>query len=207
MPERRDLRASYEERDEVVERLRVAAGDGRLTVEELEERLEAALSARTHGDLEALLLDLPAVPGVAPAPSPKELVQLQVNRGNIQRVGPWVVPKRLEVENRSGNVVIDFTQAVITQPTLELTVTVRSGNVTLIVPPEVVVDLDNVALHSGNAHQRVRRAPGTPTKLLITVDGRVRSGNITVRNARGPRRTFWQWLLRRPIPALPSGTG
>jgi hypothetical protein len=39
------LRASHEDRDRVVELLRVAAGDGRLTAEELDERLEVALTA------------------------------------------------------------------------------------------------------------------------------------------------------------------
>ena len=54
------LRASHVDRDQVVELLRVAAGDGRLTAEELDERLEAALTARTYGELAALTTDLPA---------------------------------------------------------------------------------------------------------------------------------------------------
>src|SRR5579859_3938070 len=68
-----ELRASHEDRDRVVELLQVAAGDGRLTAEELDERLEAALTARTHSELAVLTSDLPAVPGSASAsrrPSP-----------------------------------------------------------------------------------------------------------------------------------------
>ena len=53
------MRVSQEEREEVVELLRTHAGEGRLDLAELEERLEAALSARTRGDLDALLTDLP----------------------------------------------------------------------------------------------------------------------------------------------------
>src|SRR5712691_8192286 len=60
-----ELRASHGDRDRVVELLRVAAGDGRLTAEELDERLEVALTARTYGELAALTTDLPAVPGLA----------------------------------------------------------------------------------------------------------------------------------------------
>ncbi|MCW2901804.1 MAG: hypothetical protein JWO67_4069 [Streptosporangiaceae bacterium] len=197
MPDRRDLRASHDDRDQVVEQLRVAAGDGRLTAEELDERLETALKARTYGELEMLLLDLPAIAGAAPAPAPvaKELVQLQTRNGNLHRAGPWAVPRRLEVEVRSGNVVVDFTQAIVTQRALDLTVSVSRGNLKLIVPPEVAVDVDSVAIHSGNVRQRQRRDPGTPVKLLVTVSGNVRSGNVIVR---GPRRTFWAWLLRRP---------
>jgi hypothetical protein len=57
------MRASHEDRDRTVDVLRVAAGDGRLTLEELDERLEAALSARTVGELAVLTADLPAVVG------------------------------------------------------------------------------------------------------------------------------------------------
>jgi hypothetical protein len=202
VPDRRDLRASHGDRDQVVEQLRVAAGDGRLTAEELDERLDTALTARTYGELESLLLDLPAVPGAVLTPVAKDLVQLQALNGNIHRTGPWTVPRRLEVEVRRGNAVIDFTQAVITASSLDLTVSVRSGNLQLIVPPEVVVEVESVAVHSGNVQQRLRREPGTPVKLLITVSGSVRRGNVIVRS---PRRTFRDWLRRRPThPTRPS---
>jgi hypothetical protein len=56
------LRASHADRDRVVNTLRVAAGDGRLSAEELDTRLESALSARTLGDLAGLTADLPARP-------------------------------------------------------------------------------------------------------------------------------------------------
>jgi hypothetical protein len=56
------LRASDADRDAVAERLRHAAIEGRLDPDELEERLHAALRARTYGDLRRLLTDLPAKP-------------------------------------------------------------------------------------------------------------------------------------------------
>jgi len=59
MASRATLRASDADRDRVIERLRQAAAEGRLLTEELEKRLEAALSARTYGQLDALLADLP----------------------------------------------------------------------------------------------------------------------------------------------------
>jgi hypothetical protein len=57
-----ELRASDADRERVAERLRTAAGDGRLTPAELEERLEGAFSARTEAELEPLVADLPAPP-------------------------------------------------------------------------------------------------------------------------------------------------
>ena len=58
------LRASDTDRDAVVDRLRDAAGEGRLEPEELEQRVDGALRARTYGDLAELLVDLPDGGGV-----------------------------------------------------------------------------------------------------------------------------------------------
>ena len=57
-----ELRASDADRDRVAERLRSAAGEGRLSSDELEERLEAAFAARTDAELAPLTADLPAPP-------------------------------------------------------------------------------------------------------------------------------------------------
>ena len=199
-PDKRNLRVSHEDRDQVAEQLRVAAGDGRLTAEELDERLETALTARTYGELEVLLVDLPAAPGARTAPpaEAKDLVALKINHGVIKRDGPWVVPRRMTVEVRHGNVVIDFSAAVISQPTLDLAISSGHGNIVLTVPPGVVVDTDGVAIGHGNIVQRVHHDSDVPVKLLVTVSGSVRHGNFVVRRARtGPRRSFWDWLLRR----------
>ena len=56
------LRASDADREAVAERLRAAAIEGRLEHDELEERLETAFRARTYGELDRLVVDLPAVP-------------------------------------------------------------------------------------------------------------------------------------------------
>jgi hypothetical protein len=59
MAGRAAVRASDADRERVAERLRQAAAEGRLLTEELEQRLEAALSARTYGQLNAIIADLP----------------------------------------------------------------------------------------------------------------------------------------------------
>jgi Domain of unknown function (DUF1707) len=210
-PDKRNLRVSHEDRDQVAEQLRVAAGDGRLTADELDERLETALTARTYGELDVLLADLPASPGTrrAPVAEAKDLVALKITHGVIKRDGPWVVPRRMTVEARHGNVAIDFSAAVISQPTLDLAISTGHGNIVLTVPPGVVVDTDGVAIGHGNIVQRVHRDCDVPVKLLVAVSGNLRHGNFVVRSARtGPRRSFWDWLLGRPPRApreLPPG--
>src|SRR5438105_13701596 len=87
-----ELRASHDERDRTGEVLRVAGGDGRLTAEELDERVGAALTARTYGELAALVADLSAAPGSlplspvpAPGVSPKDLVRIECNTSSARR--------------------------------------------------------------------------------------------------------------------------
>ena len=206
------LRASHEDRDQVVELLRVAAGDGRLTAEELDERLEMALTARTYGELTALVKDLPArgqvVGAPAPVPEAKELGRIDCGSSSVKRDGPWVVPKRMEVRVASGSVILDFTNAVITQPTLPIDAEVRSGSLTLITKPGIVVDTDDVSVRYGATKVQAPWDATAPVILRIQVSGTVGSGVIVARPPRGPkapRRTFWQWLLRRPKPkALPA---
>jgi hypothetical protein len=194
----RDLRASHSDRDRVVEVLRVAAGDGRLTADELDERLEAALSARTLSELAVLTTDLPAAGSapaqVAPAEA-KDLVRIDVGSGSAKRDGQWVVPRQMEVRVTSGSVRLDLTDAVITQPTLHLDIGVRSGSLVLVTKPGVVVDADDVAVSSGSVSVRPHAGPAVPTSLRIEVAGKVRSGSF---RARPPRRTLWQWLTRQP---------
>jgi Flp pilus assembly protein TadB len=60
MAPRNRLRASDADRENVAERLRHAAAEGRLLAEELEERLGKALKARTYGELDSVVADLPA---------------------------------------------------------------------------------------------------------------------------------------------------
>jgi hypothetical protein len=197
----REFRASYEDRDRVVELLRIAAGDGRLSAEELDQRLEMALAARTYGELEALTKDLPAAPGLSTAAEPKDLIRIESGSGSSRRDGRWVVPRRMEIRVGSGSVRLDFTEAVITQAALAIDVELNSGSLTLITKPGIVVDADDVSVRSGSV--KVRPPGEAPTMLRVQVSGKVGSGSV---KARPPRRTFWQWLLRRPKPrpALPS---
>src|SRR6202012_3548214 len=120
---RDNLRASHEDR--VVEQLRVAGGDGRLDAEELDQRVEAALTARTYGELAALVADLPAGSGVA-ARRQKERVRIDPGGGPPRRDGRWAVPQRMEVKIRSGDVKLDFTEAEVTWPILQIDADVRS---------------------------------------------------------------------------------
>ncbi len=196
------LRASHQDRDRVVEVLRVAAGDGRLTADELDQRLEAALTARTYADLAVLTTDLPAastpVPPVPPAdvaaPEPKDVGRIECGSGSTRRDGRWVVPRRMEVRVTSGAVRLDFTEALISQPSLQIDTEVHSGQLILITKPGIAVDADEVEIRSGRVKVTQPWGHNAPVSLRIVVNGKIGSGQLL---ARPPRRTFWQWLTRR----------
>jgi hypothetical protein len=206
------LRVSHEDRDQVAESLRVAAGDGRLTAEELDERLEKALTARTYDDLAVLVADLPAAgTALAPLPGPlaallpggtghapaKELVKIHTTSGHSERVGRWTVPARMDLKVTSGHITVDFTEAVITQQVLHIDAEVRSGHITLITKPGIAVELDDVSVRSGQVKVRAPWGDGVPAALRVIVAGTCGSGRIV---ARPRRRSFLQWLRRAPMP-------
>jgi hypothetical protein len=198
---RNELRASHDDRDRVVELLRVSAGDGRLTADELDERLERAMTARTYGELARLVADLPVTGSVAApvvaAAQVKDVVRIDTRSGHVKRVDRWVVPQRMEVKVTSGHVLLDFTRAEITQPTVKLDVDVRSGHVRVITRPGIVVDADDVVVRSGHVRVKTPWGPDVPAQLRIEVSGKVGSGHFVAR----PRyRNLWQWLTRQPKP-------
>ncbi len=181
-----ELRASHADRDQVVELLRVAAGDGRLSAEELDDRLERALTARTYAELAALTADLPATPGAAVVPpgagavsaTPKDLVRIHVHGSSARRDGRWVVPKELDVK-------------------------VRGGGLRLITRPGIVVDAGDISQHGGSVTLPEPPGPGVPVQLRVEISGSVRGAGITAGPPpppHRPRRTFWQWLRRAPRP-------
>jgi hypothetical protein len=200
-----ELRASHADRDRVVDVLRIAAGDGLLTADELDERLEAALSARTLSELAPLTADLPPVSATAGATvaEVKDLIRIeQVHSGAIERAGRWVVPRRLELAVTYCEVTLDFTDAVITHDTLRIDVSMMGKTLTLVTRPGIVVDTDGLQLvHSRVTYRQAPTDPDTPVTLRVELVGQKAHGRVVVRP---PRRTFGQWLLRRP-PSLAAG--
>ena len=200
----------------MVEVLRLAAGDGRLTVEELDERVGAALTARTYGELTALVSDLPAAQdtpaGPPGAPGPKDLVRIECHHSGARRDGQWLVPRRMQIQVTIGNVPLDFTQAILSWPALQIDVQIHSGTLTLVTRPGIMVDTDDLEILQASTVKVL--APwdlDVPVRFRIDVAGTLDVSRIT---ARPPRRTLsQQLLLRRPLlqplppPSLTRGAG
>ncbi|WP_225993133.1 DUF1707 SHOCT-like domain-containing protein [Actinomadura rudentiformis] len=174
------VRASDAEREAVVERLRVASVEGRLTFEELTTRTGAAYSAVTRGDLETITADLPGMgaPGAAPAP-------LQVQRRFSAIMGDCKerLSGRIDAELTAlavmGDVVLDLRGAQV--PTGEVTVvaTAVMGDVKVIVPDGVTVDLSGYAF-MGDRKVQVREAAPGPRVPVVRVRAQAIMGDVKI---------------------------
>jgi hypothetical protein len=155
--QRPELRASDAEREQTAETLRQAMGDGRLSVEELEERLRAAYSAPTVRELELLVSDV-TVPSAAPAGAGGLPVRegpggdrwvVSIMSGH-ERKGRWRIAERCTVLNIMGGSEIDLNDVELSEPVTQLNVYTVMGGAEIRVPDGVDVEVSNVAILGGN---------------------------------------------------------
>ena len=114
------LRISDEDRHKVAEVLRQAAGEGRIDLEELEERLEATYAAKTYGELVPITADLPVAGHHPPTPAPyagTALVPATSHAtsfsvmGDCTRRGVWEVPAKHNAFSLMGGITLDLREA------------------------------------------------------------------------------------------------
>jgi Domain of unknown function (DUF1707) len=181
-----EVRASDADRDRAVDVLRDAAADGRLTVDEFDERMTAALSSRTLAELARLTADLapgpgtPARAGAAAAP-PSDVIRIDQRYGSVQRAGRWMVPQRLQLRAAWCDVTLDFTDAVITYDTLSIDMNVRGGSLVLVTRPGVVVDAGDLRVRYTDVGIYPGPEAGAPVVLRVWLAGRMRYGRIETR--------------------------
>jgi hypothetical protein len=156
------IRASDDEREAVVTRLRTAAGEGRLTLDELADRLDRALSAVTQADLEPLATDLPEQPAPSATQARRWIVGIM---GGGDHRGRWRIAARCTVVNLMGGADLDLTDAVVDGSETEIRVFSLMGGSDIVVPDGVQVELSGFAFMGGNdlrLEGRAQPPPGAP---------------------------------------------
>ena len=192
------LRASHDDRARTIRRLQMAGAAGRLEPDEVDERTTAALAARTLGDLQGLVADLPGQSPLSSAGTEPHRDQIVSELYNAKRDGRWTVPAQLDVRVNSGSVTLDFTEAEIISPTLDIDASVRGGSLTLIIRPGIDVHTHDLMVDSGSVKVDAPWAEDRiPAVLTITVTGAITVGEMTVRPA---RRNLREWLRGDPGP-------
>jgi Domain of unknown function (DUF1707) len=177
------VRASDADRDRVLEVLCAAAGDGLLTADEFDERLEAALSSRTLDELAVLTADLTGGPGRSGSPTvqAEDVIRIDKRGGSARRCGRWVVPRRLELRSSWCDVMLDFTDAVITRDTLRIDMDVRGGSLILLARPGTVVDACSLTVRDTEVMLGPSAEPDAQAILHVQLAGRMCYGQIEAR--------------------------
>ncbi|MEV5410577.1 DUF1707 domain-containing protein [Thermopolyspora sp. NPDC052614] len=185
MPDHRELRASDHDRERVVETLREAAGDGRITLEELNERADLAYTARTLGELERVVADLrPAETGEPALAAEPAGLRLRSHGPKVVQAGRWTVPRTLTAEaSRWGTVKIDFTSADCRHREIVVEVDITSwfADIVITVPRGWVVHDDQVVRRRLGAVFNRPRTPLAPDGVTVRLVGTVRTGDVWVR--------------------------
>jgi hypothetical protein len=186
-PEPRDrpaIRASDQDRDGVVQRLQQAFAERRLDDDEFDERMRAALTARTSADLDRLTGDLPAAtPGsAAPAATGVKPGRWAVAyKNSIRRGGRWRVPERFTSVVYKGGGQLDLRAAELTAPVTTVVAVAYKSRIDILVPPGVRVEMDGFGVSKGwsaEEETEIRLSHDAPT---VHIRGIAYKGTIEAR--------------------------
>ncbi|MCW2512506.1 MAG: hypothetical protein JWR11_1548 [Mycobacterium sp.] len=204
------LRISDADRHQVAEVLRQAAGDGRIDLAELDERLEATYAAKTYGELVPITVDLPthgrpvpaARPSSTPAWSPGATTGVRYSgsvavMSETKRVGAWVVENDHTAFALMGSVVLDLRQAQFQQREVTIFAHAVMGEVRIVVDAGTTVVVEGTAVMGEYSEQRPRvpfdAERGGP---VVRVKGVALMGSVHVQR-KGPPGERLRQILRR----------
>jgi hypothetical protein len=176
-------RVSDADREQVVDRLRDAAGEGRLDLDEFSDRVTEAYRSATPVELERLTAALPLV--VEPGPERPPTRWTVGVFSSERRFGPWRPATPTRVWASFGSCRVDLAEIECREPEVQLEATAVFGGVEVLVPTGVTVELDGFALF-GSKSYRVTPAPPRPDFPRVRVRARAVFGNVTVRTPRRP---------------------
>ena len=200
---RPELRISDTDRDRTAEVLREAHAHGRITVDELDERLTSVYSAKTYADLVPITRDLPAVKDAeAPAQNarssriggmPRFRMSLAI-LGGASRDGAWVVPPEYKAIATLGGIKLDMSDSTFAEPETVIKAYAVMGGMEITVPEDAEVEVGAFGVMGGVDHGG--EGPGAPGAPRIRITGVAVMGGIEVKRA--PARRSSQGELPSP---------
>jgi Domain of unknown function (DUF1707)/Cell wall-active antibiotics response 4TMS YvqF len=192
VPDPRHLRASDADRERIANVLREAAGDGRLTMAELDERLDAVYAAKTYAELEPITHDLPeSGAGYVPAVSPRAAADparfggqatsaaAVAILGGFTRKGDWVVPKTFNAFMFMGGGEIDMREARFEDREVSIHIVAIMGGCEVIVPDDATVRVTGIGVMG--AFEHTVSGAETAGGPLITISGLAFMGGVEVK--------------------------
>ncbi|EFE74853.1 conserved hypothetical protein [Streptomyces filamentosus NRRL 15998] len=198
--ERPEMRASDAERERVAELLREAVAEGRLDMDEFDQRLETAYKARTHGELEPLVQDLPA-PGTTVAPvgpsAPAPLRGSAANWpariggtatskgafalwGGFERKGRWTVGRLFTAFAMWGGGDIDLREANFEDREIVIRCFAIMGGIRVVAPPELNVEVKGIGIMGGFGEGANEGGEISPDSPRVQITGFALMGGVGV---------------------------
>ena len=194
------FRIGHKERDEAIEVLREAAGDGRITVDELDERMETVQAAKFPIDLDEVLADLTTelpsdrfrpTSAIAPVlgrpqatPGHDRFDPLVIKAGwesEIRRAR-WAVPPFIRCEPSMSNIELNFLEVDTDLTSIDVEIVAGMGSVTVVIPEDWAVNVDALSKTWGSVRSVVNAVP-TTRRPLIRVGGSIGMGSFKARFA------------------------
>lgn len=189
------LRISDDDRHQVAEVLRQAAGEGRIDLGELDERLEATYNAKTYGELVPITADLPVrAPGTPPSPAPAaprpgssalvpatQYPSSYAFLSECARRGVWQVPAESTAFAFLGSVVLDLREALFETREVVVNANAILGSVSLVVNAGTQVVLEGTGVMGDYSQSRDKVAPEiTASSPVVRVRGLALLGSVDV---------------------------
>ena len=192
VPDPQHLRASDADRERVAETLREAAGDGRLTMDELDERLDAVYAAKTYAELVPITQDLPDHAAAAYVPAPSRAASGDVRQyggeptshtavailGGFSRKGDWVAPKAFKAFMLLGGGELDLRDARFAEREVSIHVVAILGGCEITVPEDATVNVNGVGIMGAFEHSA--QGSGSPGGPVINISGVALLGGVDV---------------------------
>jgi hypothetical protein len=205
------LRASDADRERVIDALRQAAGEGRLDVDELDQRVHLAYTMRTVAELESLTADVTVPSATTPSPAGQGVTVRPGGGGTStivsimsgqERKGRWRIAPRCRVIDIIGGSDLDLTQAELAAPETTLTVLAIIGGSDVRVPEDVHVEISKFALMGGTDVQLSDKPvpPGAPTIRIRLISI---MGGTSVKS--GPKKTRAERRRERELRKAEGG--
>jgi class 3 adenylate cyclase len=222
-------RLSDQDRERVVEVLKTSCSDGRLTLDEFSERVDAAYQAVALRDVLPVLADLPhpfgpdyagvfseqfgrspvpVAPLVPDTTTGRKVTRWTVSiMGGSQRKGRWRLREKTNAVAIMGGCQLDLRNAEVEGPGVLINAITLMGGIEIIVPEGIEVELGGIAIMGGKDARRLKDVPTLPGSPVIRVRVFAFWGGVTVRSKPAhPDRNGVDRLTGHADPPLRRGT-
>lgn len=195
-----NIRVSNAEREEIIAILHRNTEEGRLDLTEFNERAQAVYEAKTFGEMQALIDDLPEgithPAAVSPAGKKSNLtpgsaapLTLSPKASSVHKKGKWQVPRDIIVKSAMSEVTLDFSKAVITTREVNISVHDKGSELYIILPKEDAYAVDDVKLKMASLNNDCD-AP-VPGGVRFNVTGKIFMSAVYI--SRKSQSSWWDW--------------